>query len=405
MNPEFRLLAACSYLDESSWSAQRERVLSALDEVIDPDRFALLVKRHRLQAIAYTVLRRAAKETGRDVASIETRLAPIAKRVRICNLPMHAEWLRLQQIFMAANIPLYSLKGTALSKRLYADPGMRHSRDIDLFVAPENVTEAVRLLEQCGYCVDHVLQPEVRRGLPLQLCRSLEWHISCRQPEKKIHVELHWRFERIVRSELNDRWIRCMQEAEAGGPSQLLFDILYCSLHGAEHGWMRLKWLGDVRMLAGQLKPCDWVPLLALARELRMQTVLAETLLLLNVMFELPLPRLATELIRYRGGSAERRAEQALHWMSLSEEDVVSPALGAKLRTWRRHCHLHGRHRFSERVLYWLAGMLFNVEDMRRFQLAGPLLLLYPFIRPFGMLGRAVWPTAAKSDPHAPSFT
>src|SRR5204863_3333585 len=50
-----------------------------------------------------------------------------------------------------ASIPATVLKGAALSRALYGNPGLRAPVDIDLLVAPSNLARAVDALRQLGY--------------------------------------------------------------------------------------------------------------------------------------------------------------------------------------------------------------------------------------------------------------
>ena len=388
--PEFRLLSECAFLDVANWPIQRDAVVTLLRGGINPKAFVKLVRRHRLPVLAHTVLQRASDEAGLQVPWVREVLLPIARTTRARNLALHAEWRRIEDLLATARIPVNALKGTTLSERLYGDATMRHTRDIDMIVAAEDVTRSAEVLEEAGYSVEHILLPELRHGLPLRLCRALQWHINCEHAQKKVTVELHSRFERIFRSDLNARWKELMRGSATGPLPSAYFDLLYCSLHGASHGWMRLKWLGDVRVLAASLKPHDWPALLGLARELRMETVLAQTLILLKWVFDFPLPQHAQGLVKVQQKAASKLSEEALEWLSYPEEELREDAVAQKVRSERRQWRLHHRYHLHERALYWIAAALFSPADMSRFRLPGWLFPMYPVIGPFSTVGRAV---------------
>src|SRR4051794_14783734 len=76
-------------------------------------------------------------------------------------------------------------KGSKLSEELYGDVGRRLSNDIDLLVAPDQLTEAVEVVRTIGYAApsDFVY----KGGLP-----SL--HFALMHPRDELPpVELHWR--------------------------------------------------------------------------------------------------------------------------------------------------------------------------------------------------------------------
>lgn len=387
---EFQLVAACSFLDQHSSTAQNATVLRLLDQGPDLERFLRLTKRHRVQRLAYEVLRRATSQSGRDVSWITEKLLPLARRVQFQSLSLHAEWLRLQDVFHQEQIPIHSLKGTALSQRLYADVAMRHCRDLDILVAPEDVEPACELLTQSGYSVRQVLPPHRRYGYQLRVCRLLEWHIACEGPGNNSFVELHWRLEQLTFSGLNAVWARILAEVSAGTRPWAHFDLLYCCMHGASHAWMRLKWLGDVRILAGRIPPDEWPAILSLARELRMEEILSQALLLMQDILGFPVPVPSASVVQHHFHVAAKLAAEADQWLSLPEEDLAEDAVLSRMRARKRRSHLHFRHSVWERSLFRAATSLFSLSDLQKYGLPAWLLPLYPIIRPLSVCGRVV---------------
>lgn len=278
-SPAWQLLAACSFYDEQRWDEQQRRVTAALDADPDLDEFLALVARHRVAALAQHVLARC----GRTLP----QLARPARQSRLQTLALHAEWLRLGERFTAAGIPVMAFKGTPLSLRLYGDPALRHSKDLDLLTTPEALPAALDLLVREGY----------------QMPAHAEWHLEGYSPTRRTIVELHWHVERLAGSRVNARWMEWLHAGERARS----FELLHLCLHGSEHFWTRLKWLGDVRVLFGRMTPGDWPGLLELSRELRMEAILGEALLLVERVYGLcPLGTVRQE------GAAEALAAESL---------------------------------------------------------------------------------------------
>lgn len=392
LTPEFRLLAACAWLDEVNWPAQHDLVLELLGSVTHPEEFLSLVRRHRLPVLAHTVLVRATREAGIEVAWIQ-RLRSHARQTRIRNLRLHSEWQRIEKLSLEAQIRLRTLKGPGLSTRLYGDVGMRHTRDLDLLVRPDDVDRLLDVLETAGYDVDRGFAPHRRGSLAFRISRSLEYHTACRSSDG-LMVEVHSHLERALDSSMSESWTELAWSLEPR--TQAYFDLLYCTLHGSQHGWSRLKWLGDLRVMASRITEEEWPDLLRHAEKLRLQILLAETLLLLHWITGLALPERVMPFLRTVSEPSRRMANQASEWMRMPEQNLNSTTLPDRIR----RCHLGWRVGqrlpIRERATYWLSQALFSSTDMRALELPTCLTGLYPIIRPLSFLGRSIFASASK---------
>lgn len=392
MTPELRLLAACAWLDEPNWSAQRSMVLSLLDSDIDRAHFHSLVKRHRVPVLAYTVLKRAMGEPDSQTEWIR-RLRTSASHSRLRNFALHAEWRRISKLSIDANIPIRSLKGASLSAQLYGDATIRHARDVDVLVAPQDLERLLDILYAARYEVDHGLWPRRRRGAVGRISRLLEYHTTCRSPEG-FDVEVHSHIERPSSSRIEGIWAAAAWNTEPG--AQMRFDFLYCTLHGCMHGWSRLKWLGDLRVMASRLNADEWQDVIKLAGRLRLQTLLAGTLLLLDWIVGFELPPAATALVEQAGERARRAANQAIGWINMPEPDLNRCTLQNSFRRWQLEWRVERRLPVRDNAQYWLTKLLFSSIDLYKFELPAPLTVLYPLIRPFSTLGRGIAAAASK---------
>ena len=115
-------------------------------------------------------VRRAAAELGERAAALGTAMELLAESVIIC---LHS-----------ASIPATTLKGAALSRALYGNPGLRAPVDVDVLVPAEDLGRAVDALRQLGYGAP--ADPVDASGLPLL-------HLALPPPPGLVPVELHWR--------------------------------------------------------------------------------------------------------------------------------------------------------------------------------------------------------------------
>jgi hypothetical protein len=131
----------------------------------------------------------------------------------------------------------------------YGNLGIKHAWDIDLLVTQDDVRKADRLLGEAGYVRDVPPAdfPQARHAVWLEFAREALY----RHRTHGSVVELHWR--------LADNRTQ-LAHVRADGPFQSVAlspglalrtlrdgDLFsYLCLHGAHHGWARLKWLADL---------------------------------------------------------------------------------------------------------------------------------------------------------------
>ena len=381
--PEFRLAAACAWLDERNWSRQRETVLTLLDSGIDPIKFYSLVKRHRIPALSYRVLSRATADAGRELTWL-AQLRPGANRSRLQSLKLHAEWQRIHKLCQSDAIGIRTLKGSVLSVSLYGDAGMRHARDLDLFVKPQNLERLLDLLRTSGYEIDCGFRPH-RRGLTHRIFRLVNYHVTCKSAAGST-IEVHSHIERPLNSEIDTSWTKFAWSPEPCIQAQ--FDMLYCTLHGSCHGWSRLKWLGDLRTMVGRMRENEWQDLIEIAAQLRLQNFLAAAMLLLHWVTDFPLPETALDLLETSGEAPCHLANQAISWMTIPEAELNRTTMRNTFRRWQLAWQIDRRLPFRELGVYWLTKLLFSPTDLLAIELPPALLALYPVIRPVSSLRR-----------------
>ena len=246
----FVLLTACC-----RWPASGERdanVRAAADGV-DWTQFAALARRHRVEGLAHEALFRADVQPPPTVAEdLIARAGEIARQ----GLLMAAQAARLQQAFDAAGIPNLLLKGSALEILAYGRLGLKSAWDIDLVVPPAWAASAREVLEMAGF---ELQSPACSTPEDFQQWTMLSKECVFVGGGGDIVVELHWQ---LVEGDLTPGLSACspsqhVQAAPGVVLRTLARDelIAYLMVHGASHGWSRLKWLADLNALLPQGDP------------------------------------------------------------------------------------------------------------------------------------------------------
>lgn len=284
MNPPFALAVACCRWPPGESRNARIRAAAAL--VTDWNQFLRVVARHRVAGLVHDGLTAAQPSVPGEIL---TKLRFAAVQTALANSAAVAMMARLQSLFDAAAVPVCFLKGPVTGHLAYGRPELKQGRDLDLLVTPDRLRDAVRCLEAAGYRPTEVLP-----GEPDDLHHWFGLHeLNFAGPAGSPIVQLHWA--------LNDNWSSAYRLNENSGyrsvelsPSlrvrTLADDIgfVYLCVHGARHGWFRLKWLSDVAALLAQMDRASITRCAALAKKCRAEPSFAQTMLLCDRLFQTP---------------------------------------------------------------------------------------------------------------------
>lgn len=242
--PELDLIARCCAAASAGGDPQIRDAAGALDW----QRFLGLVRRHRVGGLVWTALSKAGVDVPAPVAdALRADSAAITRQ----NLLYAAETARLQKRLSQAGISPCFFKGATLAMRAYGNLAHKHAKDIDFLIAPHEVAECVRLLEDDGYR----LEPSAA-DLDAGQWQSLLHYFNevvLVHAASGVQIEPHWRLTtnrglllRVPGEEV--------AQTIAGVPVATLGrDDLFAYLcaHGGLSGWFRLKWLADIDALIG----------------------------------------------------------------------------------------------------------------------------------------------------------
>jgi hypothetical protein len=378
LSPEFRLLAACSWIAPAALEqVQTEKITSLCNEEIDWDTFISLVRRHGVTSLAYAALGRHAgdKIPYEAIERLRTRNSHGRRQA----LFQAAELIRLIKLFTGQGIDVIPLKGVFLSHLLYGDLGMRFSVDLDILVKPAQVEQAEQILLAEGYFCDyHGLALSARQK---QHVRTHIHHYDFVHAKSGLHVELHWNFGSWLPVQVSTLLNHTTQQKWQGNSVTCLDDdallLMLCD-HGARHEWCNLKWLGDVARLLADEQKIKWERLVALANQVDLQRMLAHSALLVHWIYDIPLPPEVHKLIQQEKMAASL-SERALVFMQMSAKELASAGKRAqRLRAaWQMK-----RLRPSLPYGVVLKSALIPLDDFQVLPLPASLFWLYYPLRP-----------------------
>jgi hypothetical protein len=236
---EFLLLAACC-----RWPTDATAIREAAETAIDWRRFMKLAQRHRVQGFARIGLEAAAITVPPGLVAAHHR--QIAR-----NLLLLDEAVRIATMLADADIPAAFLKGATLAELAYGDQAVKQTLDNDLLVGPGQVAATIELLESIGYRITDPAVPLDGKRLSVLIDMVKECNLV--RAGNKAMLDLHWRMT-SVRGLLAEPDLRRDLRIVTIGNHRLptLGDealMVYLAVHGARHGWSRLKWLVDFNAL------------------------------------------------------------------------------------------------------------------------------------------------------------
>jgi len=378
LSPEFRLAAACAMWPPSAQAAQT--VAEAASRPLDWERFIAIVRRHRIVGLAHHALSHATAPVPPGILAELRRDAILQAKA---GLRLAAETIAIEQMMQAGGITAAILKGAPLARLAYGDLGLRHSRDIDVLVAPQALPAAIAVLKQAGYRPhgESASLTDARMSLIMRHC----YHLEYRHPDGGALIELHWRLtanpHRVTPIPPATRWA-AVSLSESIGVHSFSFtgaDLdAYLFSHGAQHCWFRLKWLADIGALLAGRSDSEIERMVAEVTEMGLLRPLAQGLLLAARLLKTPLPAgLETRL------SKDRRSRWlvALAVTAMTAGDAIGDPHDLPFGETRINL---SQYLLQSGWRYWLATAAENltcVEDWLTVPLPRALIWLYPVLR------------------------
>ncbi|MBW4082050.1 nucleotidyltransferase family protein [Paenibacillus sp. S150] len=243
LSKELMLLLAVLKTDDIDETAERNPQMFA---DIDWELWVRLSLHHRVFPYIYPKLSRMHEE--HVPAGVTQRLKWEYRKNTVQMLQLSGEMGYIGEELAKQNIRSLFLKGPVLAQELYGDISLRTSRDLDFLVPMEQLAEAEALLVRLGYIKEEDFE---------SILGDWKWrehHTTFNHPAKGIKAEVHWRLSPGPSREpgFDELWRRARTSSHFGRNVHYLGSedlFLFLVAHGSRHGWSRLRWLLDIKLL------------------------------------------------------------------------------------------------------------------------------------------------------------
>lgn len=292
--------------------------------------------------------------------------------------------------FDEEKLPLFVFKGPLLAQLAYGELSLRQAGDLDLLIHRRDFNRARSILESLGF----QMAPPLTAS---QQTAHLGFHceIQFMRDNRFTVVDLHWSltpkaFPFVVNTEELMERAESLSLAGVGVKTFGLEDlILFQSMHGAKHYWLRLEWISSIAEIIRSNAQIDWALLIKRSRVARGTRMLALGLHLAKEVSEVEIPPEVFEAIDQDGAMKKVAAERMAELFRPQRREYRS------VKAVRENLKIMDRKRD---VIASLLRAVFvpTISDWETLTLPGSLHLLYYVLRPFRLAGRyaiAVWQT------------
>ncbi|MEI6286840.1 MAG: nucleotidyltransferase family protein [Bacillota bacterium] len=249
---EFNLLLHCLrvYLETES-PVQLSEYIACQRGAIRWQVFFDLCVMHRVSpVVTKTIIENNATDFPKEIMD---KLNQQSTKDQLQAMELAAETIRLVRLLESNGIRVIVLKGAALAVPLYGDVGMRPTHDVDLLINKADVQAAYALVETYGYKSDHDLLS--RKFTNKQLAATLKASHHEKFQKERLVVELHWQLKPYLKQDV--AFDKLFHDSQLLSLLNIKLHVIntnelfvYLALHGAMHGWCRIRWLLDIALLA-----------------------------------------------------------------------------------------------------------------------------------------------------------
>ncbi|QHW30852.1 nucleotidyltransferase family protein [Paenibacillus rhizovicinus] len=359
-------------LREEDHAAQDALMIEILLEELDWYLFLALAKHHRVIPTIYAKLCRL--DRGLIPDDIHRKLKDDYQFNTFKMLHLCGEMERVCRAFEDHEVRALMLKGPILAEALYGDLSLRTSKDLDILVAFEQLEQAEEVLLSLGYESD--MKPVLNN------MKRKTHHISYSHPDHRVQVEVHWQMRPNSTTEpsFDALWTRRRVSERASGPVNFLGEddlLFHLVIHGARHGWFRLRWLTDIDRMVRQ--GVNWSSALPIMNNYRAYELCSQALILVSKLFHTPITGDAIPFMSDKRG--RRLAQTAVYIINSIADASVSATSGDVHKRFRRYMLSIMTPR--ERWNYAIAYLYPSSQDAEVLPLPVKWHALYFPLRPF----------------------
>jgi hypothetical protein len=290
INHELQLIADCVCAATVTNFQRRYEAVS-----VDWDLVLGLARRHRVEGhLAEALLAKGIAGVPAVPQSVENQLRQSRQSIGLRELRLLSGLKAIKGRFDAAGIEFVLLKGLHTTSRGYGKLGIRTNHDIDLLVEEGQIREAAECLSHLGFR---------RLSTGASAVSDVEADLASGRKDLELYsddldivVDLHWRlFENPFLLPV-DAIVKTRTENLFGGCEVRVLrreaNLVYLAVHGAHHGWSRLKWLADFQAVFASEPPSVIQAAFALADELGVTACLDQAMSLQRLILNAETPAL-----------------------------------------------------------------------------------------------------------------
>jgi hypothetical protein len=341
---------------------------------IDWKLFFELIMHHRV----YPTIATKIKKIGPDLIPLNViqTITSSYKKNTFKMLHLSGEMEQLSKIFEESKIHLIFLKGPILAKELYGDVSLRTCGDLDVLIPIKDLEAADQLLVNMGYVKDDYIQT---------VLNDWKWrhhHVTYKHPLKNIKIEIHWRLHPGpgIEPKFTDLWGRKRVSSLTNHPVYILGRedlFLFLVVHGARHGWSRLRWLVDIQQMLNQ--GINWLEVNKLSERQGHVHVVGQSIVLAAQLLNSNINNNMQPLLMSK--SSRLLAQEALFYLEKMINLHTDPVpVDISLYHVR---HLYSLMSKQQKVLYKLSFLFPFPADAQTLPLPKRLHFLYFLLRPF----------------------
>jgi hypothetical protein len=230
----------------------------------DWGKYITLARRQNALAAAY----RLAADTGLDAQVPEDTLRimklgyVLAQATYVKNL---IELRELSEALKRDRVPFVVIKGIPLAQRIYTEPSVRVSRDLDILCKMEDLERVERVLEGHGYSIyvgkigadgyrRHHYHFVYGRGVENESVVEVHWNV--RHPGRGAPIDIDPLFQNTVKVDAAGTEIAALDDTRA---------LWQLAVNASYTGFLDARDLGDLRRLSRRLGGGDWDALIGYA--------------------------------------------------------------------------------------------------------------------------------------------
>ncbi len=382
---EMKLLLLCSVKDCSI--EQESKIRSIIEDNINWQLFLKIVKKHRVHPIVYKNL---SKIKSTDISEkVLMDLEQLCQKNLMNSIKLTAELIKISRAMDENGIRLLSLKGPLLAMAIYGDMALRNSRDLDILIDTQDVEKTERLLFEAGYRNIELEAEEVLTPKRKQNSIKSKHHFVYINANGII-TEIHWRYSyQFANTHFDKLWMNRKEQNVSGQKIAVLApedEFIFLVIHGAKHGWNRLRWLCDVAEIIKQ-DQIRWDEIIKRAEKMNILDMILQAVILSNQLYASKIPELLNKSLK--GNKVGwQMAEMAIPFINEIEEGATEPGQHQYIYFKKYN---YARSKGIKSKLTYLATMVYPQHvDYKTVNFSDRYFFMYYLMRPFFKIRRMI---------------